>query len=269
MTGGLGNQMFQYAIGRVLALKNRTSLKLDLSNYTLNSLIDTPRKYELDKFDLPISIYKKNFLTLQFPPKIIHEISQAYDKSILNLKGNIKLIGYWQSEKYFSAYRDLIIKEFTFKTQPSGKNKKLLQDIIWENSIGVHVRRGDYVTIKTANECHGTCSLTYYEAAIKFIKQKVKNPIFYVFSDDIPWCKDNLIIEGKVVYIDHNHGENSWEDMRLMSHCKHNIIANSSFSWWSAWLNTNDTKIVIAPKLWFQARKMNSQSIVPQDWIKL
>ena len=269
LNGGLGNQMFQYAIGRALAAKNNDKLRLDLSGFSPKRAIDTPRQYELSIFNLQATKFNSHILDFFHPPQLISETSHTFDPAILNIKGNIRLVGYWQSEKYFNQYSELIRHDFAFPTPPTGKNKALLLGIDNSNSVSIHVRRGDYVSNQTTNQFHGVCSLAYYRKAIKSIKDKVKNPIFYVFSDDPEWCKDNLTIAEKTTYISHNSGEKSWEDMRLMSHCKYNIIANSSFSWWGAWLNDNPTKIVIAPQKWFNDPSIDTQDVIPDSWLKM
>jgi len=290
ISGGLGNQMFQYALGKVLSHKNAEELFLDLSGYNpfLNTK-DSPRNFELDIFKLKYSEASRSAIVRlsdsnpvinsinnlfkakinPYPKGYVQESSHGFKSRILELQGNIYLRGFWQSEKYFNQYSELIRHDFAFPTPPTGKNKALLLGIDNSNSVSIHVRRGDYVSNQTTNQFHGVCSLAYYRKAIKSIKDKVTNPIFYVFSDDPEWCKDNLTIAEKTTYISHNSGEKSWEDMRLMSHCKYNIIANSSFSWWGAWLNDNPTKIVIAPQKWFNDPSIDTQDVIPDSWLKM
>lgn len=286
LTGGLGNQMFQYALGRVLAEINHDTLKLDTSSFNIFSSIDTLRCYELDIFKLssnlasrsesmrfsdpnPLIVAINQFLRTNISPYPVSytvEKSHNFDPQVLEMTGDIYLRGFWQSEKYFSVHRDLILGEFSFKSHPTHKNAILLKSINSSESISVHVRRGDYVSNVQANKFHGTCDIGYYKKAIKDLAKRCKNPSFFVFSDDIEWCKKNLPISYPVTYVSHNQGESSWEDMRLMSKCKHNIIANSSFSWWGAWLNTNPSKIVIAPKRWYRDSKIETNDLIPQVW---
>lgn len=268
LNGGLGNQMSQYALGRILAEINSTQLHLDTSWYRSLNSPDTPRQYELGIFGIKPDSFMQNIYKF-LPRKLIAEKSVAYDPSVLSLKGSIKLVGYWQSEKYFVAYRNLILKVFSFHQLPNGINRKLISKIKKTESVSIHVRRGDYVHVKTTNNFHGVCNVNYYQKAIKYLSGKLKNPSYYVFSDDIEWCKQNLGIKGNVIYVEHNLGDKSWEDMRLMSLCKHNIIANSSFSWWGAWLNQNPAKIVIAPKQWFKDATVNTDDLIPDQWIKM
>jgi len=289
LTGGLGNQMFQYALGRVLAQNNHDTLKLDLRSFSIFQSIDTLRTYELDVFQLssristrresmrlsdpnPIIIVINRFLHTTFsayPAGFAMEKDHNFNPDIWDLRGDVYLQGFWQSEKYFSNHRELILNEFTFKSRPTRKNAILLKSINSSESVSVHVRRGDYVSNVQANKFHGTCDIGYYKKAIKDLAKKCKSPSFYVFSDDIEWCKKNLPISYPVTYVSHNQGEKSWEDMRLMSKCKHNIIANSSFSWWGAWLNTNPNKVVIAPKNWFRDKSVHTDDLIPSTWVKL
>lgn len=149
----------------------------------------------------------------------------------------------------------------------SGENKIISDEIRKTNSVSLHIRRGDYITSKITNKFHGTCCLGYYKKAMKLINKKVKNPKYFVFSDDIYWVKKNLEIKN-AFYVDDNVGDKSYIDMQLMSMCKHNIIANSSFSWWAAWLNNNPNKIVIAPKKWFNDPGMDTTDLISEEWIR-
>ena len=136
------------------------------------------------------------------------------------------------------------------------------------NSVSLHIRRGDYVSNQKTNQTHGTCDLDYYQRCITEIEKEVENPYFFVFSDEIEWVKENLKINHPAEYVDQNTGDKSYEDMRLMSQCKHNVIANSSFSWWGAWLNSYPDKIVFAPKRWFASDKHNTKDLIPEGWKK-
>jgi hypothetical protein len=148
------------------------------------------------------------------------------------------------------------------------KNQLIAQEIGQSNAISLHVRRGDYVHNSNTLATHGLCSLDYYQTAINYITERVAQPNFFIFSDDITWVKDNLKVDFKCRFVDHNHGTESYNDMRLMSLCQHHIIANSSFSWWAAWLNPNHKKIVIAPRQWF-VNDNNVSDLFPQNWVKL
>lgn len=265
ITWWLGNQMFQYAYIKSLSLRQKKEFKLDISwfkHYTLH-------KYCLEFFDIQKTyatthdtpwyehIYIRNkygaYIWERFiKPFLIvcnpwhHQEKQFhFDPSFLDIS-SWYIDGYFQTEKYFLAYEDEIRKDFTFIISPDVKNQEMAQKIKNANSVSLHIRRWDYVTNATTSRIHGTCDLVYYQEAIRYILQHVENPIFFLFSDDIDRVKKHLKLDSEKHYIDFNNAEKNYEDLRLMSLCKHNIIANSSFSWRWAWLNNNSNKIVIA-----------------------
>jgi len=275
--GGLGNQMFQYADGRHLSLKNKTSLVLDLSRLTKTEPVSyTKRDFELDVFNIR---YKKKIYTDQLSyaartyrklfTKTVHENGNQFNPDVLSQKGNVVLNGFWQTEKYFSDIGDIIRQDFTFKQTPDAANSKLLDEIKGTNSVSVHFRRGDYINNPVTAEVHETCSPAYYQTAMDLVGQKVKDTHFFVFSDEIEWVRKNVEITGKHTFVDVNKGVKSAGDMRLMAACKSNIIANSSFSWWGAWLNPNPNKIIIAPKKWFKDTAVAINDLIPPNWITL
>lgn len=287
--GGLGNQMFQYAAGRRLAHIHNTQLKLDLSWFSSVASIDTKRSYALDCFtisenfatdaEIEILADRKKTKLQKLIGKVVQKIvtkniSQIkekdfhFDPKVLSLPDNVYLEGYWQSEKYFKDIEDQIRLEFTVRSEPDDLNRKLAENIMKVNAVSIHVRRGDFISNPAANKFHGICSLSYYHNAIDKIAANIDNPYFFVFSDDTSWVKDNLTINHPVTYIN-NNAETAYEDMRLMSLCKHNIIANSSFSWWGAWLNRNPDKMVIAPSKWFNEKNINTQDLLPERWVRL
>lgn len=285
LIGGLGNQMFQYAIGRNLAHTNNTELKLDITGYEKQAGI-TLRKYMLHVFNIQetlaskseINKLKKNSLIWKFVRKInpyfknnsyIEEKCFHFDPNILDISDNVYLNGSWQSEKYFSDISDIIRREFTLKNNPNKTSDQILTTIDSVNSVSLHIRRGDYVSNPLASQILGLLSLDYYENALAFITKKVKNAQVFVFSDDIVWAKKNLKTTLPISFIDHNNENMDSEDLRLMIHCKHHIIANSSFSWWGAWLSDNSQKIVVAPKRWFSNPNLDTKDLIPQDWIIL
>lgn len=254
--GGLGNQMFQYAYGRNLELSGK-KIVFDISFFEGNKANkDTARNYKLDKFNIQTQaeFSRKKRLFFDFCRKIKRRIGFEVDE-------------YYQSEKYFINIADEIKKEFTLKNDFSDKAKEYLQKIENSNSVSLHIRRGDYVTNRKANAYHGVCDLRYYFEAIKKIKEKIINPVFLVFSDDIDWVKANL--KGEEFVFVSSPKIKDVEEMILMSKCKQNIIANSSFSWWGAWLNNNSAKIVIAPKKWFNDKKAKQMDIVPSNWLRI
>jgi len=280
LTGGLGNQMFQYATAKAVANTMGDCLKFDISFYPKQTL----RKYELNKFNIEntiathdeiirlagneniwFKVKRKLGLKIKRPKSYFLEREDAaYDAKIFNYTDNIYLDGYWADEKYFNGIRQELVREFILKDTISNEAKNYLNYIKSLNSVALHVRRGDYVQNSYTNSVHGTCDLEYYQKAIQFIKEKVYNPTFYIFSDDIIWCKENFNFLENKVFVDDT--KNALEDLELMKNCKHNIIANSTFSWWGAWLNQNDDKIVVAPKRWFVSDKYSNFNLALSDW---
>jgi len=238
LMGGLGNQMFQYAFGFALAKRKKTKLMLDISFFNeINAA--TPRIFELDQLCVSQNnLCKKPFYVKI--PKIGYKVAQ-----FLNY-----FEGYFQSEKYFIDCKDEIRKEFQFK-------EKL--QVSEGNTVAVHIRRGDYVKFA---DIHLVCNPFYYENAISYIQGKVENPIFYVFSEDIEWCKQNVSFPSDSVFMSYNPNLPSSYDMQLMSLCKHNIISNSSYSWWAAWLNMNSNKIIVAPDKWLAEGRVYTDEMV-------
>lgn len=290
LEGGHSNQLFQYAAGRRLALKLGVELLMDLSWFNSIAQGDTQRIYELGEYKI-----KQNFITNdkfalakdepenikvklykitkgRRKPRFIQyrEKNHSFDKDVLKLPDNIYLDGFWQNEKYFKDIRPTLLNELELQRPPSAKNGTLLKQIKTSNSVSVHIRRGDYVTNTATNKFHGVMSLDYYRSALNLLKEKnsSKDLHLFIFSNDIGWCKQNIKLGGQTTFVEGN--KKGAEDMRLMKHCKHNILANSSFSWWGAWLNENPDKIVIAPKIWFQDKKANEETeIVPDSWIRI
>jgi hypothetical protein len=287
LIGGLGNQMFQYAAGRALSLKHQTSLRLDISgfaNYTLHQGFELQKifnveaqiacKTDIDKIlgwqSLPFvrrALLRPSMAAFRHENYII-EPHFHFWSTFHKLTKHSYLQGYWQSEKYFTEVATQIREDFAFKIPMKKKDAELVLLINQHNSVSLHVRRGDYASNPEAMSVHGLCTIEYYQIAIKYIAERVNLPNFYIFSDDIAWVQDNLKINYPHQYINHNHGAESFNDMRLMSLCKHHIIANSSFSWWGAWLNKRADKIVVAPKSWFFSEN-NIQDLIPKSWVRL
>ena len=292
LLGGLGNQMFQYAIARSLAQRNSSFLKLDLYGFETYKL----RNYDLHCFNIieqfatieEITAFKLNSEEKQsFKEKIIKLVGSNptsryynhcklikeqtfnFDHTILDQKGHIYIDGYWQTENYFVDIKEIICRDFSFRYEPTPQNQKMLDHIMKVNAVAIHIRRGDYVENAATNGVHGTCSLEYYQHAIALIADAVDNPMFFFFSDDTSWVKQNIPVNHPHKYVDINNDITSYEDLRLMSKCKHHIIANSSFSWWGAWLAEWEGQKVIAPKKWFISDQFNSKDIIPKSWIKI
>lgn len=280
ISGGLGNQMFQYATGRILALKNSTTLKLDISSYASDKF---GRHYSLEIFNIKATIATAdeirklkpvdNFF-IQKSPRLF-KLASNLTKSYINEKftggkiskdeENLYLDGFWQNEKYFIEFTDQIRQDFKLKPRPDKNVAGYLKKIKTTDSVSIHVRRGDYVSIARIGQGVGICGVKYYQRAIKFITKKTRNPVFFIFSeaDGLDWVKQNLKFESPLVLV---KSSKDYEDLRLMSLCQHNIVANSSFSWWGAWLNENPKKIIVAPDPWFNNKKTD---IIPHGWFKV
>jgi hypothetical protein len=285
--GGLGNQMFQYAAGRALSLERNQPLLLDIARFAGYGL---HQGFELERVFLrQVKIATKaevySILGWQSLPGIKRVLARPcmtaflrdgfvvephfhYWPEINQVPNDCYLVGHWQSEKYFQKHSSKIRADFTFKLPLSGKNADIAEQIGRVNAVSLHVRRGDYVKNPKTTATHGLCSLDYYHTAIRYIYETVEQPYFFIFSDDMAWVKEHLKIDAPCQYVDHNQGKESFNDMHLMSLCKHHIIANSSFSWWGAWLNSSPEKIVIAPNKWF-ANQNNIKDLLPNDWVTL
>jgi Glycosyl transferase family 11. len=286
--GGLGNQMFQYAAGRALALDRGIPLKLDISGFASYRL---HQGFELQRiFNAPIQIAAepdiRNMLSLQSSPRIRRVLQRnsmaalrrkqlvvephfQYWPGIIHTPQYCYIIGFWQSDRYFSEVTEQIREDFSFRSVMSVQNSELAEQIKSLNAVSLHVRRGDYANNPKAMATHGVCDLDYYLRAIQNIAMQVRNPHFFVFSDDIEWVRRNLQIDFPRQYVSQNQGAESYNDMRLMSLCRHHIIANSSFSWWGAWLSHHHDKRVIAPAKWFADASVNTNDVAPEGWIRL
>lgn len=280
LIGGLGNQLFQYSLGRSLSIKNNDLLKLDLSDFTK----DNPRSYGLGYFNILENfateedvnkIKKTGFLKIvdNFKPyykrSVIKYKGYDFDPNILKLSGNFYLDGYWQSEKYFKDIEDIIRKEITIKEPLADKYANLINNIKNSNSVSIHIRRGDYLTNQKFSKIYNLLDEKYYQSAVNFIAKKISNPHFFIFSDDIEWVKRNLNIPYPKIFVSDNNKTKDYEDLVLMSLCKNNITANSSFSWWGSRLNQNPSKIVISPNKWFNKEDGTAKDLIPQEWIKM
>lgn len=294
LQGGLGNQMFQYAFAIALSKENEAEILFDFSwfNDVYEDKNVSPRKFELNGFkaeckpaceeDLKQVIKKdkrnifekllwKLFRIKKYKSKknvLRQKSAYIFEENFFTKPDIYCYDGYFQNEKYFKHCRNELLQHFSLSSAETldEKNSQILEQIKETNSVSIHIRRGDYITLASANKFHGTCSLEYYKNAIEYIAKNVESPHFFFFSDDIDWVKENLKIDYPYTVVDFNQ-EKSYFDLELMKNCKHNIVANSSFSWWGAWLNENPEKIVIAPKNWLAAN--HKCDIVPSEWVKL
>lgn len=281
LNGGLGNQMFQYALARSLAKRTGLKTLFDMSFFKKKYA----RPYQLNIFSLNAEFVEDFWLKLKL--NIIWKLRKKlknkkilglnlylephfeFDENIFKIKPNTYIEGFFQSENYFTDIENVIRTDFQFKNLPDDENQTLIEKINTTNSISLHIRRGDYIQKKRYQDVYASCSLDYYKSGVEYIANKYSDPTLFIFSDDINWVKENLKLPYESIYVANNTGDNSYEDMRLMSLCKHNIIANSSFSWWGAWLNNNKEKIVIAPQRWFNDEGINQNDVIPNSWIKL
>ncbi|HRI79611.1 MAG TPA: alpha-1,2-fucosyltransferase [Cyclobacteriaceae bacterium] len=293
LRGGLGNQLFQYAAGRALADYHKTELALDLYTYTRHPY----RKYELSKFRIeareatrkevhqftgsnPIIRYLNKRENYMHCPAVFAQPHYHFYEDFFSLPADIYLSGYWQSEKYFEPSAAVIRNQFVPVEPLDEKNLQLKALMESENSVAVHVRRGDYASQANYTSFFGLLQKDYYDHAITTIHSMVDGPKFYFFSDSPDWCRETFT-GMNVTVIDHNIGGDAFKDLVLMASCKHNIIANSTFSWWSAWLNSHQEKKVIAPDTWFRtnflakkepvyaSRFYNTKDLIPASWTKL
>jgi hypothetical protein len=204
---------------------------------------------------------------LNLPPSKIIKIQEGFqfDPTVFKLPKNVYLKGYWQTEKYFADIRNILLQDFSLKREINPNCQQFIQKITNCNSVSLHIRRGDYAENQNLNRIHGLCSLDYYQTSVNYLKKQIKEPHFFLFSDDPEWVKENLAIEDQTTIVSGNNFAD-YEDLFLMSLCQHNIIANSSFSWWAAWLNRNSDKIVCTPKQWFAVKSRNTQDLIPSNW---
>lgn len=279
--------MFQYAASRALSLERGVPLYLDVQDfkgYALHNGYELNRVFNIDtqlagnaelKEVLGWRAYSPVRKRLYRPQlskfrgkRMFVDTQFSSWRQINDVPNDCYLMGNWQTEHYFQSFQETIRADFTFRLPATGLNAAVAEQISSVVAVSLHVRRGDYVANPSSLAFHGLCSLDYYRRAINYISNRVANPVFYIFSDDIAWVRENLIIDYPCHYVDHNKGDESYNDMRLMSLCKHHIIANSSFSWWGAWLNPQADKIVVAPQRWVLS-DFDTSDIVPSSWIKI
>lgn len=282
--GGMGNQMFQYAFGRCLAERYDTDLKMDLR--FLHDRTPRPgfvfRDYDLSIFNIKENFANENeifYLKNRFSSQLIEKITNKilgrkssyllesnlnFDSNYFNTPDNSYLEGYFQSENYFKPIEKKIREEFSFKNPIQNHSVDILNQIQSTNSICVNIRRADFVT----NDFHGTCGVNYYHQAEEIIESKIENPVYYIFSDDMDWCRENIYFKNEFHFVGHIHKGDKFQDyLRLMSACKDFIIPNSSFAWWAAYLSKNENKIVVAPKRWNSSTEFDTTSLTLPNWI--
>ncbi len=291
LISGLGNQLFQYAIGRQLSITNKVPLKLDISFFKDQSL----RNYKLDHYNINaeiaseeevakfLNIYKKNNLAARVYRAIERRMPKrrsryfkenewwVYEPELLKVSGTAYIDGYWQHYKYFENIHPEIARELTLKEGYDFQQRQMADKISNNSSsVSLHIRRGDYVSDSKTSSFMGILPLEYYDNAIKYFGRHLKDPSYYIFSDDLNWVKDNLKAKAPMQFVDVEGGNKDYMELDMMSRCSHNIIANSSFSWWGAFLNKNPDKIVIAPRQWVVPPDVNARiQLQFPSWVKL
>lgn len=288
LISGLGNQLFQYAIARNISLKKKIELKLDISFFSTQSL----RNYQLDHFNIAENLASmqdlKRFTSLRSKHSVRYKVQRKienllpkhkrkifsendlwiYDESLEKISDHTYIDGYWQNKKYLKDLHPTILEELTLKNVDNSDYSHYLFLIGKSNSVSIHIRRGDYLGDKNANEIFGVLPIDYYNRAIDHVKTQVENPLFFIFSDDLNWAEEQFKIHATFVKIE--NGQKPYLELDLMAKCKHNIIANSSFSWWGAFLNRNLGKIVIMPKRWVLDENINAKiNLKLSNWIQL
>lgn len=286
--GGLGNQMFQYATARALSLRRSAPLVLDASQfgtYTLHQGFELPKVFRIDA-PLATTAEVRSLLGLAAYPwarrvmsglpwmplgrkRWVAEPHFQHWPGLDEVPADCYLTGYWQSERYFSDQSEQVRKDFRFCQGMDPENERIAAMMSSVPGVSLHVRRGDYASNPRTAATHGLCSPDYYSQALEFIQARVPGIHVFVFSDDLGWVQKNLSLKGCAhTFVQHNRGASSWRDMQLMSLCRHHIIANSSFSWWGAWLNPHSDKLVTAPQRWF-AIPVDTSDLIPPTWTRV
>lgn len=285
LKGGLGNQIFQYGFGRALSIMKSSQLVFDKTWYFVNALTKsaTPRRLVLNKFwirDCSIRLMPVKYCMMERRNRsgtffrkskttFINEDNLKNIDDIYNID-NAYFDGYWQQYSRLNRIRNLLVEEVVPKASLLSRNcTRLVKESSEPGSVAIHFRRGDYVTDVRTSNYHGLCSTDYYNSSIEYLRRRISIKRLFVFSDDIEWVKDNFMCNLPITYIDDSFNLNDVEAFWVMSKCSHFVIANSSFSWWAAWLSNSTNKIVIAPKKWLACDSNKEDQILPDDWIRI
>jgi hypothetical protein len=284
ISAGIGNQLFQYATARALSLRTGFPLRLDLDYfsatpnrtyrlfaYPLSASVATDEDLAryLSRFHRIKGVRRLAFFVNNSRPwesrRVLVERSPRFDPSVLEVERAVYLAGFWQSERYFIDQAESIRRELTLLNPVPPVYAGVSAMIERTESVGLVVRRGDYVGIPNTQ---GICTLQYYRNALRYLATKVSNMRVFVFSDDIQWCRENLAVSEPLEFVANETPDRPEEHLRVLSHCRHFVVANSSFAWWGAWLANRPDKIVVAPPKWMQ-RDKELGDLVPQSWIRL
>ena len=279
LSGGLGNQMFQYAAGRSLALRFGVPLVLDSSwfggmeprQFALSPFnIDAEQRVQCPWLTRPGQALASRF-SRRWMPRIMgvpvwREPYFHYSTDFAALTGPVFLEGYWQSERYFREIRYLLLQEFALLEPLPPTSAELLAEISDCDAICIHVRRGDYLSSPMAAKVHAICPVDYYRYGIHELRQGLARPHCFVFSDDPAWVRASLFFDCPTTVVDANGPDEAHLDLALMAACRHFLIANSSLSWWGAWLGNQAGKKVIAPSRWFLTSDKDTRDLLPQSW---
>ncbi|HET6226841.1 MAG TPA: alpha-1,2-fucosyltransferase [Bacteroidia bacterium] len=281
--GGMGNQMFQYAYGRMLTAKHQTVFKIYFDDCGFG-WAEHSKKLTLSKFNISAQLAteadRSQFIcdSSNKVTRVIHKLGRLrkglhyigdgarvhdYHLHALNAPDNSFTDGFWQSEIYFDSIAPIIKKEFTIKEPLSAHAKQIEKQINESNAVSIHVRRGDYLE-QTA--VYWICNVDYYQRALEVVKKRTQDIVVFIFSNDAEWVKLNLKLDATIVVVENTR---AYEDMHLMSCCKHNISSNSTFGWWGAWLNNNPDKIVILPERWLADSSVDTSHYTAKGWLRV
>lgn len=285
LKGGLGNQLFQYAAGLSLAAYHGTIVKVDIAELNRKDAeIGTIRGFDLQQIRLAPGIATEAEISERRPQtlparlsdklkpphrrQVYKEVNFRFDTHFFEAGSNIYLKGYRQSERYFKPIEMIIRDGFALKQEAVERVRPFAEELRNSNSVSLHIRRGDY-TNREVSSYHGVLDEHYYQQAISYFESRIPGCRFYVFSDAPGWVEDHLSFQAPVEIISGGKTQTHFEDFYLISSCRHNVIANSTFSWWAAWLNEHTDKIVVAPKRWFNQADHDTSDLIPQGWIRM
>jgi hypothetical protein len=282
LMGGMGNQLFQFAAGRRLASRHGSELLLDLGWFRHEGKsVATPRSFQLGGFEVAAGLTelqprvlagwerkRRWSLSSRRRLEVIRQRDSdaALDERVLGAPDDVLLLGYWQSEKYFVDAADVVRRELRFPDEPDERYAHVDEIARNPSAVAVHVRRGDYVAHPETSAVHGALGRDYYRRALELVAARVEDSQFLAFSDEPEWVERELAPEFRLMVVT---GGDAHQELRLMSRCTHHVIANSSFSWWGAWLGEQNDSVVVAPARWFSDPGVDTSSVIPERWVRL